>query len=74
MPPSGSTKATADINFTLRRVFGKSTFRPYQREIITAALERNDVFVQAGKVFTRLHLCYLLCTHAYEMQLHHSGR
>lgn len=32
-------RAPADIDFTLRRVFGKSNFRPYQREIITAALD-----------------------------------
>lgn len=57
-----------DIDFTLRRVFGKSSFRlvssnttsltlklrsliasrPIQREIITATLDRYDVFVQAG--------------------------
>lgn len=67
-----------DIDFTLRRVFGKSSFRysfyfssfsllsvelftlnfnseyerPYQREIITAALEGHDVFVQAGNFLT----------------------
>ena len=50
MPTNGtSTKLNADIDFTLRRVFGKTSFRPYQRAIITAALEGNDVFVQAGK-------------------------
>lgn len=31
-----------------------SDFRPYQREIITAALEGQDVFVQAGNLFQTL--------------------
>ena len=49
MPATRSTRTiTADIDFTLRRVFGKTSFRPFQKEIITAALEGNDVFVQAG--------------------------
>lgn len=39
-----------DIDFTLRRVFGKTSFRPWQREIITAALQGHDVFVQAGEL------------------------
>lgn len=42
-------KPPADPDFTLRRIFGKANFRPYQREIITAALEGHDVFVQAGE-------------------------
>ncbi len=41
-------KPTVDVDFTLKRVFSKSSFRPYQREIIIAALEGHDVFVQAG--------------------------
>ena len=48
MPSVTSVRKNLDIDFTLRRVFGKTTFRPYQREIITAALDGDDVFVQAG--------------------------
>lgn len=61
-----SSNDPIDVDFTLRRVFGKTSFRycgplkrptgsptltlfrPCQREIITAALEGFDVFVQAG--------------------------
>lgn len=43
-------KNPADPEFTLRRVFNKDSFRPYQREIIDAALDGHDVFVQAGMV------------------------
>lgn len=49
MPSTRAKKyANVDIDFPLRRIFGKTNFRPHQREIITAALEGNDVFVQAG--------------------------
>lgn len=51
---SGS-KLNSDIDFTLRRVFGKTSFRPYQREIIKAALEGHDVFVQAGQTNLEIH-------------------
>lgn len=44
-----NSRDLVDIDFTLRRVFGKSSFRPHQRDIITAALEGHDVFVQAGQ-------------------------
>ena len=48
-----------DIDFVLRRVFGKSAFRPYQRDIIRAALERHHVFVQAATSFGK-SLCFQL--------------
>lgn len=48
-----------DLDFTLRRVFGKVGFRPHQREIITAALEGHDVFVQAATSFGK-SLCFQL--------------
>ena len=48
-----------DVEFTLRRVFGKSSFRPMQREVINAALDGEDVFLQAATSFGK-SLCYQL--------------
>ncbi|KAH8907055.1 ATP-dependent DNA helicase [Coniochaeta sp. PMI_546] len=48
-----------DIDFTLRRQFNKQAFRPNQREIILAALEHKDVFVQAATSFGK-SLCFQL--------------
>ncbi|KAF2013716.1 ATP-dependent DNA helicase [Aaosphaeria arxii CBS 175.79] len=48
-----------DIDFTLRRVFGKRSFRPLQREVISATLEGEDVFLQAATSFGK-SLCYQL--------------
>ncbi|KAF1960113.1 ATP-dependent DNA helicase [Byssothecium circinans] len=48
-----------DIEFTLRRVFGKRSFRPTQREVITATLEGEDVFLQAATSFGK-SLCFQL--------------
>jgi bloom syndrome protein len=48
-----------DLDFTLRRQFNKTSFRPHQREIITAALEGRDVFVQAATSFGK-SLCFQL--------------
>ncbi|KAF2467012.1 ATP-dependent DNA helicase [Lindgomyces ingoldianus] len=48
-----------DIDFTLRRVFGKCAFRPLQREVISATLEGEDVFLQAATSFGK-SLCYQL--------------
>lgn len=56
MPPR---KSTQDLEFTLRRVFHKPSFRPLQREIILAALANHDVFVQAATSFGK-SLCYQL--------------
>ncbi|KAL1302152.1 hypothetical protein AAFC00_002585 [Neodothiora populina] len=50
---------SVDIDFTLRRVFGKKSFRPVQREVITAALEGHDVFLQAATSFGK-SLCFQL--------------
>lgn len=55
----GSTNRLVDLDFTLRRVFGKTSFRPTQREIITAALHGDDVFVQAATSFGK-SLCFQL--------------
>ena len=55
----GTKKPFFDIDFTLRRVFHQETFRPYQREIINAVLEKNDVFVQAATSFGK-SLCFQL--------------
>ncbi|KAL9615090.1 MAG: hypothetical protein Q9204_008792, partial [Flavoplaca sp. TL-2023a] len=54
-----SSNDPIDIDFTLRRVFGKTSFRPFQRDIINAALEGHDVFVQAATSFGK-SLCYQL--------------
>ncbi|OAX78329.1 hypothetical protein ACJ72_07364 [Emergomyces africanus] len=48
-----------DIDFTLRRVFGKKAFRPLQREVIEAAIEGHDVFLQAATSFGK-SLCFQL--------------
>ena len=73
----GKKKARQDIDFTLRRVFGKQSFRlvhvkrfslcnalilpssPLQREVITAALDGEDVFLQAATSFGK-SLCFQL--------------
>ncbi|KAF2847976.1 ATP-dependent DNA helicase [Plenodomus tracheiphilus IPT5] len=49
----------SDIDFTLKRVFKKPVFRPLQREVITATLEGEDVFLQAATSFGK-SLCYQL--------------
>ncbi|KAI0484238.1 RecQ family ATP-dependent DNA helicase [Xylariaceae sp. FL0804] len=48
-----------DLDFTLRRQFNKPGFRPFQREIIQAALDGKDVFVQAATSFGK-SLCFQL--------------
>ncbi|KAF2085987.1 ATP-dependent DNA helicase recQ [Saccharata proteae CBS 121410] len=58
MPPQRRVRHF-DIDLTLRRVFGKSSFRPLQREVIAAALEGEDVFLQAATSFGK-SLCYQL--------------
>ncbi|KXJ97196.1 RecQ family ATP-dependent DNA helicase [Microdochium bolleyi] len=54
-----SSFVTPDIDFTLRQQFKKTSFRPNQREIICAALEGKDVFVQAATSFGK-SLCFQL--------------
>ena len=53
------TTEKVDIDFTLRRVFGKKAFRPLQREVITAAIDGHDVFLQAATSFGK-SLCFQL--------------
>ncbi|EED23789.1 RecQ family helicase RecQ, putative [Talaromyces stipitatus ATCC 10500] len=48
-----------DIDFTLRRVFGKTSFRPLQREVISAVIDGHDVFLQAATSFGK-SLCFQL--------------
>jgi superfamily II DNA helicase RecQ len=48
-----------DLDFTLRRQFNKPSFRPQQREIIQAAVDGKDVFVQAATSFGK-SLCFQL--------------
>ncbi|KAJ9229857.1 hypothetical protein DTO169E5_8685 [Paecilomyces variotii] len=48
-----------DLEFTLRRVFGKTSFRPLQREVILAAVEGHDIFLQAATSFGK-SLCFQL--------------
>ncbi|KAG7115132.1 ATP-dependent DNA helicase Q5 like protein [Verticillium longisporum] len=59
MAPLSRSNSCVDIDFTLRRQFKKKSFRPQQREIITAALDGNDVFVQAATSFGK-SLCFQL--------------
>ncbi|KAL2135911.1 hypothetical protein VTI74DRAFT_6294 [Chaetomium olivicolor] len=57
--PLSRSDSLQDIDFTLRRQFKKDTFRPYQRDIILAALDGKDVFVQAATSFGK-SLCFQL--------------
>ena len=74
--PLQRSDSCVDIDFTLRRKFGKTTFRyssfyhiwmlgplihnrPLQRDVITAALDGQDVFVQAATSFGK-SLCFQL--------------
>ncbi|KAF4989094.1 hypothetical protein FDECE_14812 [Fusarium decemcellulare] len=59
MPPLTRTNSCTDIGFTLRRQFNKEDFRPHQREIIEAALDGYDVYVQAATSFGK-SLCFQL--------------
>ncbi|EEH43381.1 uncharacterized protein PADG_08306 [Paracoccidioides brasiliensis Pb18] len=59
MPLRKDKRDLIDIDFTLRRVFGKKTFRPLQREVIEAAIEGHDVFLQAATSFGK-SLCFQL--------------
>ncbi|PYI06634.1 putative RecQ family helicase RecQ [Aspergillus sclerotiicarbonarius CBS 121057] len=48
-----------DLDFYLRRVFQKKSFRPLQREVISAAIDGHDVFLQANTSFGK-SLCFQL--------------
>ncbi|CAM1504770.1 Fc.00g023610.m01.CDS01 [Cosmosporella sp. VM-42] len=59
MPALQRSNSCTDIGFTLRRQFKKDDFRPHQREIIEAALDGFDVYVQAATSFGK-SLCFQL--------------
>lgn len=62
MPPSlqrSNSGVSQDPEYTLRKQFNKTSFRPFQREIIDAALQGKDVFVQAATSFGK-SLCFQL--------------
>ncbi|KAG8164060.1 hypothetical protein KVR01_005978 [Diaporthe batatas] len=59
MAPLSRTNSYTDPAFTLRRQFGKEHFRPMQKDIIEAALQGKDVFVQAATSFGK-SLCFQL--------------
>ncbi|PLB54441.1 putative RecQ family helicase RecQ [Aspergillus steynii IBT 23096] len=48
-----------DLDFYLHRVFRKKSFRPLQREVVAAAVEGHDVFLQASTSFGK-SLCFQL--------------
>lgn len=48
-----------DIDYPLKKIFKKQAFRPLQREIINAALDGEDIFVQAATSFGK-SLCFQL--------------
>ncbi|KAI9367914.1 P-loop containing nucleoside triphosphate hydrolase protein [Aspergillus egyptiacus] len=48
-----------DLDFYLHRVFQKKSFRPLQRDVITASIEGHDVFLQASTSFGK-SLCFQL--------------
>ncbi|KIX10637.1 uncharacterized protein Z518_01721 [Rhinocladiella mackenziei CBS 650.93] len=57
--PLKRTASITDVRFTLRRVFGKDSFRPLQEEIVAAAIAGHDVFLCAATSFGK-SLCYQL--------------
>ncbi|TVY30571.1 ATP-dependent DNA helicase [Lachnellula hyalina] len=57
--PLSRSNSCIDIDFTLRRKFKKSAFRPLQRDVIVEALDGKDVFVQAATSFGK-SLCFQL--------------
>ncbi|KAK7949018.1 RecQ family ATP-dependent DNA helicase [Apiospora aurea] len=61
MPPlkRSNSYVIRDLEFTLRSQFNKTEFRPQQRDIIQAALDGKDVFVQAATSFGK-SLCFQL--------------
>ncbi|KAK4610610.1 ATP-dependent DNA helicase Q5 [Fulvia fulva] len=58
-PPARKLGQKVDIDFTLRKVFGRDSFRPVQREVVIAALDGHDVFLQAATGFGK-SLCFQL--------------
>ncbi|KAJ5759730.1 hypothetical protein N7520_006886 [Penicillium odoratum] len=53
------TRRRPDLEFYLHRVFRKKSFRPLQREVISAVVEGHDVFLQASTSFGK-SLCFQL--------------
>ncbi|KAJ5711569.1 hypothetical protein N7488_005725 [Penicillium malachiteum] len=53
------TRRRPDLEFYLHRVFRKRSFRPLQREVISAVVEGHDVFLQASTSFGK-SLCFQL--------------
>ncbi|PKY02188.1 putative RecQ family helicase RecQ [Aspergillus campestris IBT 28561] len=56
---SAIRRRKVDLDFYLHRVFRKKSFRPLQRDVITAAVEGHDVFLQASTSFGK-SLCFQL--------------
>ncbi|KAL2867922.1 putative RecQ family helicase RecQ [Aspergillus lucknowensis] len=52
-------RGKVDVDFYLHRVFRKKSFRPLQRDVISAAIEGHDVFLQASTSFGK-SLCFQL--------------
>ncbi|KAE8353901.1 P-loop containing nucleoside triphosphate hydrolase protein [Aspergillus coremiiformis] len=59
MISSNLKRRKVDLDFYLHRVFRKKSFRPLQREVVTAAVEGHDVFLQASTSFGK-SLCFQL--------------
>ncbi|RAL09015.1 putative RecQ family helicase RecQ [Aspergillus homomorphus CBS 101889] len=59
MISGGLQRRNVDLDFYLRRIFQKNSFRPLQRDVITAAVEGHDVFLQANTSFGK-SLCFQL--------------
>ncbi|KAJ5231626.1 uncharacterized protein N7469_006214 [Penicillium citrinum] len=55
----GLPKKKPDLEFYLHRFFRKKSFRPLQREVVSAAVEGHDVFLQASTSFGK-SLCFQL--------------
>ncbi|KAJ5105447.1 hypothetical protein NUU61_002794 [Penicillium alfredii] len=55
----GILRRRVDLEFYLHRVFRKTSFRPLQREVISAVVEGHDVFLQASTSFGK-SLCFQL--------------
>ncbi|KAJ5172439.1 hypothetical protein N7492_005032 [Penicillium capsulatum] len=56
---SGFSRRKVDLEFYLHRVFRKKSFRPLQRDVVEAAVEGHDVFLQASTSFGK-SLCFQL--------------
>ncbi|KAL4785727.1 P-loop containing nucleoside triphosphate hydrolase protein [Aspergillus varians] len=56
---NGLHRRKVDLDFYLHRVFRKKSFRPLQRDVVTAVVEGHDVFLQASTSFGK-SLCFQL--------------